>query len=243
MKKILILLMVLYILKRSIQKKRPLPTLDTDIVISPGGYKGIYSLGICHYIKNHFNVTHKKFTGFSSGSFNSLFMTLTPEKDNEMVRMLVTMKHVKIDTLLQNIVSDINHKYKDDDFDLSRVQVGITTSQGLQYYNHFLSLEEATYCCKCSSFIPFLTSKNLLLVYKNKLTLDGGLCYKRVKREKKKETLFIQSSMFGRFSSNFCEGFRKPKCSYYQLYLYGYHDARKNHEFLKQYFQDIQEES
>lgn len=237
MKKILLFLILMYIVKRSVQKKRPLPHLNADIVISPGGYKGIYTLGICHYIKNHFDVSQKKFTGFSSGSFNSLFMTLTPEKNNDMIRSLISMNFCSIDKLLNQVVATINGSFCSQDFDLSRVQVGITTSKGLQYFTDFLSLDEATYCCKCSSFIPFLTSKNLLLVYKHCLSLDGGLCYRRVKHEKKKETLFIQSSMFGRFSTKFSEGFRKPKCSYYQLYLYGYHDARKNHDMLEKYFQ------
>jgi len=227
----------MYIVKRSVQKPRPLPHLNADIVISPGGYKGVYTLGICHYIKNHFDVSQKKFAGFSSGSFNSLFMTLTPEKSNDMVRLLVTMKVSSIDTLLNQVVNTINTRFCDTDFDLSRVEIGITTSKGLQYFNDFLTLEEATYCCRCSSFVPFLTSKNLLLVYKHCLALDGGLCYRRVKREKKKETLFIQSSMFGRFSTKFREGFQKPKCSYYQLYLNGYHDARKHHDVLAAYFQ------
>jgi predicted acylesterase/phospholipase RssA len=44
------------------------------ISISPGGYKGFYVLGICQYIKEHYNLDNYIFSGASAGSWNALAM-------------------------------------------------------------------------------------------------------------------------------------------------------------------------
>lgn len=238
MKKInfILFIMSLYILKRSLIKK--LPPLDADIVISPGGFKGLYSLGICHYIKNNFDISKKKIAGFSSGAFNSLFMTMNREKENEFMRLMFGIKpRISIDKLLGTTVRILNN-LKYEDVDLKRVKIGVTTSNGLKYFDNFLSLQDAIYCCKCSSFIPFVTCNDIFLFYKNNLTLDGGIYYQMVKRNKIKGKLYISTNMFGRYKCHMTEGLKRPTCSYYQLYLYGYNDARKNHDMLKAYFDE-----
>lgn len=230
-------ILILVILRIKLKKIKKIPPNDADIIISPGGYKGLYTIGICHYIKTHFDVSKKRFTGFSSGSFNSLFMTLDPEYDNLFLRLMFSLnkKNPPISVLLSNIVDIVRKNFTETNFDLTRVNVGVTTTRGLTYFNDFLSLEDAVYCCKCSSFVPFLTYRDVFLFYKGNLTLDGAFYYKHVRKETK-NVLFIESSMFGRYSRNLTEGFRKPKCSYYQMYLNGYHDARKNHDYLAKYF-------
>jgi hypothetical protein len=217
---------------------RKLPKLDADIIISPGGYKGIYMMGICHYIKNHFDIKSKKILGFSCGSFCALLMRIRPELDNTLLNLMFSLDKPResMPTFLNKVVHIVNNTFEYDDFDLSGTKIGITTSTGLKCYDQFLTINELTLCCKCSSFIPFITHNELLLFYKNKLTLDGGIYYKQLKPIKK-ETLVISSTMFGRYSKKITEGLKKPKCSYYQLYLNGYHDAKKNHDVLKAYFQ------
>ena len=44
------------------------------ISISPGGYKGIYVLGVCNYIKDNFNLDKYVFSGASAGAWNSLML-------------------------------------------------------------------------------------------------------------------------------------------------------------------------
>jgi hypothetical protein len=220
---------------------RKLPAIDADILIAPGGYKCIYTIGICHYIKNNFKqqIKSKKIIGFSGGAFAALLMRTSKEKANELLNCLFSLDspRVSMPKFLNNIVDTLNKKFNYDDFDLSGTQIGVTTSSGLKCYDTFLTMEDLTLCCKCSSFVPFVTQNEMFLVYKNHLTLDGGIYYKQLKNIKK-EKLVISSSMFGRYTKNMLQGFYKPKCSYYQLYMYGYHDARKNHDMLKQYFQD-----
>ena len=45
------------------------------ISISPGGFKGVYMLGICMYIKDHFDLRPFIFSGASAGAWNSLMLT------------------------------------------------------------------------------------------------------------------------------------------------------------------------
>jgi len=223
-------------IKRIFTKK--LPLVDTDIVISPGGYKGIYMMGICHYIKNHFEIKSKKILGFSCGSFCAIFLRIRPELDNFFLTNLFALDkpRVSLSKFLNAGIHNINTSFRYDDFDLSGTQIGITTSSGLKCYDTFLSIEDLTMCCKCSSFVPFVTQNQLFLFYKHQLTLDGAIYYKQLKNIKD-EKFIISSTMFGRYNKNLFAGFRKPKCSFYQMYLYGYHDARKNHDVLAKYFQ------
>lgn len=240
------LLIFFYILKKVIPKikhktkecaKECTGPLDSDIILAPGGYKGIYMIGICHYIKNHFNLSSKSCVGFSCGSFNALFMKLKPELDHKYLRLLFALNHrLSMSQMLSNVVSTVKTNFVYKDFDLRQTKIGITTSSGLELFQDFDSIEDVTDCCRCSSFVPFITQNDVFLFYKNKLTLDGGVYYKRLKKTKRKESLLVSSSMFGRYKDSLISGFRKPKCSYYQLYLYGYSDAQKNHAFLASYF-------
>ena len=220
-----------------IYRRYTLKPIETDILVSPGGYKGIYMIGICHYLKTHFEIDQKTVTGLSCGSLLSLFLVLNPERDNDFIRAIFEIEFKKsLPSFLQEITHTLVARFKTEDFDLDRVQIGVTTWRGLECFHKFLTLTEATHGCKASCFVPFVTCRDLMLVYHNKLTLDGGLFYKRAKSLKKKETFLLTSSMFGRYKESMMSGFRKPKCSYYQMYLYGYSDARKNHALFESYF-------
>jgi len=212
--------------------------LDTEILIAPGGYKGIYMMGICHYLKNHFPTSSKSITGFSCGSFISLFMRLDPSLNDKYLRCMFSLdcKPLNMTQLLDNSITTLQDHFEYTDFDLRQIQVAVTTSKGLELFKEFHSFQDVLSCCKSSSFIPFITNPGFFLFYKNKLTLDGGVHFKRVKRQIKKETLLISSSMFGRYEESFVSGLKSPKCSYYQLYMYGYRDAQKNHAFFEPYF-------
>ena len=220
-----------------IYRRYTLKPIDTDIFIAPGGYKGIYMLGICHYLKNNFEIEKKTVTGLSCGSLLSLFMVLNPELDGEFIRAIFEIEFKKsLPSLLEDICEKLVTRFKSEDFDFDRVQVGVTTWRGLELFRKFLTINEAKYGCKASCFVPFITCRDLMMVYHNKLALDGGLFYKRAELLKRKETFLINSPMFGRYKEGMINGFRKPKCSYYQMYLYGYSDARKNHALFKSHF-------
>jgi hypothetical protein len=217
--------------------KPKFPSIEADIVIAPGGYRGIYVLGICHYVKNHFDTSQKTFLGFSSGSLNGIFMTLDKEQDILYLNRLFKMNKTKsISKMLKDII-DATMLIDDSSFDLKRLQVAVTTTNGLEYFKDFLNLQEAMYCCKCSAFVPFITYRDIFLFYKSKLTMDGGLYYRSVRNKREKKTLFIDSTMFGRYKPKRLAGLRQPKKPIYQLYLDGYNDARNNHAYFEKYFQ------
>lgn len=214
-------------------RMKKLPPLEADIVIAPGGYRGIYTIGICHYLKNHFDVKDKTFLGFSSGSFNSVFMSLDKEQDNLFLQKLFTLnKREKISYLVKDVMGELD-QWDESLFDIRHIQVAVSTPNGLEFFKDFLTLKDALYCCRCSSFVPFVTYKDLFLVYKNRLTFDGGIFYRRVKRQHQKQTLFIDSTMFGRYKPHMFAGLKHPKKTLYQLYLEGYHDARTNHAYFE----------
>lgn len=229
-----VVILILYVLRKINRQK--LPPLDADIVIGPGGYKGVYTIGICHYLKNHFNVGDKTFLGFSSGSFNSLFMTLAKEEEIPFLKNLFTMNEKgSMVHFLRNIIDGVR-KVDDSLFDIKRIQVGVFTPNGIEYFKQFLTVEDALYCCKCSSFVPFVTYRDIIMFYKNRLIFDGGWYYKSIKKRRDNRILFIDSTMFGRYKSSLLSGLRQPSKPLYQLYLDGYHDARKNHAYFEPFF-------
>jgi hypothetical protein len=218
---------------------KQLPPLDADIVIAPGGYRGVYTIGICHYLKNHFMMKDKTFLGFSSGSFNSVFMTLDKEQDNLFLQKLFTLnKRKNLSYFVKDIIEEVQ-RFDEHLFDIKRIHIGVSTPNGLECFKDFLTLKDALYCCQCSSFVPFVTYKDIFLVYKNRLTFDGGLFYRRVKKQHQKQTLFIDSTMFGRYKPHMFAGLKQPKKTLYQLYIDGYHDAQQNHAYFEQYLTPI----
>jgi hypothetical protein len=233
--KILYFMVLLYLVRRIVRK--PI-SVDCDILIAPGGFKGLYMIGICHYLKNHFPTASKSMVGFSCGSFIALFMRLNPALDYRCLKSLfqINQSRLSMTQLLNAVMASLEDQFVYEDFDLRQTRIGVTTTRGLELYDQFTSMHDAIQCCRSSSFIPFITHPDVFLFYRNRLTLDGGFHYKKVKKNKKKETLLITSSMFGRYRDNLYSGYKKPKCSYYQLYLYGYQDAKKNHAFFEDYF-------
>jgi predicted patatin/cPLA2 family phospholipase len=237
---LIIIITIAYIINKvyKIKKKYRIPQCDADIILAPGGIKGSYTIGICNYIKNHFDITNKKIVGFSAGSINNLYMNIIREKDVHFLRTLIQIKlNNNIKKFLKNIIDSIDREFTDKDFNFNHIHTGVCHSDGMTIYNKFLNLKDALDCCVSSSFIPFITSKDIFCFYKYKLCLDGGVCYHEYKEKRRENTLVINHYMFKRY--------KKPKIRFhgmttknvnpYQMYLYGYHDARKNHDYFLKY--------
>ena len=228
-------------------KNRPLNSFKPDIILSPGGYYGLYTLGVCHFIKNHYDVSKKTKLGFSSGSFNGLFMTMDKSKDNEfLTHLFKTNVHHKapLHKLTDAVTSCVLEHYTITDFDLSTLYVGLSHLNELGVYHNFLTLEEVIRCCIGSSFVPFITYKDLIYIYKQKLTLDGGLLYyKYLETVDTSKTLIIRPSMFDRFKKtrNLGRGLMRQNNTLYGLYLQGYRDATDNKAYLDKYLKDLSE--
>jgi len=236
----LLILLILYIKHKKYFQYKLIQSdanIIPDIVISPAGRYGMYSLGICHYIKNNFNIKNKKIVGFSAGAWNALFMCMKKKYINNALKEGFKIQNVSIQMMLKktiNIVKNHNIKY----YNLNNLYIGICHFNKHTIYNNFTSLDDVIQCCVSSSFVPFITYNDIMYFYKNKLSFDGGIYYKKYKKTLPPTTLIISFKMFGRHkkSNLLNEQFKKNKQSAYQLYIKGYHDAMQNHSYFEKYF-------
>jgi hypothetical protein len=113
------------------------PTMD--IVVGPGGRYGTYTLGICHYIKNHFDISNKKILGFSSGSWNSLFMCMKKEYVTPALKRSFALSKEPVPIMLKKTV-DIFKSHSIDNFDIDNLYVATSSFNKTVIYNKFLSL-------------------------------------------------------------------------------------------------------
>ena len=236
----LCMLIMLYKMKNHFQYKLiydKQKEIIPDIVFSPGGRYGMYSLGICHYVKNNFNIKNKKIVGFSSGSWNALFMCMKKKYLNNILREGFKINNVSVPTMLKKTINIVK-KYKIKQFNIKNLYIGSCHFNEHIIYNKFITMDDVIRCCISSSFVPFITYNDIIYIYKNKLSFDGGFYYKNYKQTLPSRTLIISFRMFGRHQNLnlMTERLKKNKESAYQLYIKGYHDAAKNHAYFETYF-------
>jgi hypothetical protein len=152
------------------------------ITISPGGYKGFYLLGILAFIKKQYplELDNYIYSGASAGSWNSLFMCY---KGNSLpfVYNLLDYNLKKSKSILEfeyYLKYKLLSKYNENDFDLNRLFIGVTTLQNLfprtNIFSDFETLEDAINCCVASSHIPFVTG-GITNKYHNMFTFIAGV--------------------------------------------------------------------
>lgn len=219
--------------------------LKPDILLSPGGYNGFYQLGICHYIKNNFDIQNKKILGFSAGSWAGMFLCLNNEHSNHCIKYIFSQINKccplpKMPEIFKKAIE--NYKYTD--FNLSNLNIGMTnlSTRNIYIQNEFLTIDDCINSCIGSSFVPYVTYKDILYFYKHNCVVDGAIYYKNyVKHIDKNKTLLINTKIFRPKYNIACKrftGFKKPKRTLYELYLLGYNNARNNHDYLKKYLQN-----
>lgn len=223
-------------------------TLNNKIIaISPGGYKGIYMLGTCQYIKENYDTNNLFFTGASAGAWNALMMTCKDDLVIKYKREIIDYsieKSRNIFSTEQLLKSQIMQYYKTRDFDLHRLYIGVTTFNGYKFtnsiFNNFDTLEDACNCCISSSHIPFVTG-GLLNIYKNFISFDGGfLNYPYI--DNNKTLLYITPDLWNKNKKNsnsiseFKTLFSKNNYNFNDLYKQGYNDAKQNKNFLDKIF-------
>jgi hypothetical protein len=224
------------------------------ITVSPGGFKGFYLLGILTYIKEKYDVDNFIYSGASAGSWNSLFMCYKGNNMDFVYNLLdYNIKKAKSITELEYLMKyKLLTSYKDDDFDLRRLFIGVTT---LKYFtpitnifSDFESLEDAINCCIASSHIPLVTG-TITNKYHNMYTFDGGFSsYPYLNKNDK--VLHISPSMWDELNSKnkngvkcdiktiakFSELFSISKNNLLELFDDGYHDAKNNKHHLDKIF-------
>jgi hypothetical protein len=241
LKFIIILIIIIFFFRKKDYIKNIENIEKPDIILSPSGYYGFYTLGICHYIKTHFSIENKKIFGFSSGSFNGLYLTINnKEKRKKLLKMLLKMgKYNNLNEMSVKFKKNIIKKFEINDFN-KNLYIGLTHFKQMCIYNNFNSINELIDCCYGSSFIPFVTINKMMYFYNKKLTVDGVFYYRKIKHISSYENkiLLINPKMFGRYKKTLSiRNIFKPKCGINLLFLFGYYDAKKNHNILKHYLE------
>jgi len=237
------------------------------ISISPGGLKGFYELGVLSYIKDNYEMENYIFSGASAGSWNALFMCFK----NDSKKFVYTLLDYKLSQINNIKELELFLKYKllsnfnNDDFDLRRLFIGVTTIKKFKpvtnIFSDFNSLEDAINCCIASSHIPLVTG-GLTNRYHDIYTFDGGFSnYPYLNFTE--NVLHITPSMWKKLNSNdntiynnnkpFLDSFTSLNVilelflmiknrNYMELFDNGYLDAKNNKDLLDKIFLEIKSE-
>ena len=156
------------------------------ITISPGGLKGFYMLGVAAYIKAHYTLSPDKyiFSGSSAGAWIALFMSYKGDGAHIFKILHTFVRELNRDfrrgsfrTMLINLRALILENFRDEDFALENVFIGITHLDFFMpkttIYTGFESLRDAVDCCTASSHIPFFTG-GAVARYRGLRAFDGG---------------------------------------------------------------------
>lgn len=227
------------------------------ITISPGGFKGFYLLGILSFIKENYDLDDFIFSGASAGSWNSLFMCYKGSTLDFVYSILdYNIKKRRSITELEYFLKyRLLSLYKDEDFDLRRLFIGVTALKKFgvctNIFSDFENLEDAINCCIASSHIPLVTG-SLTNKYHNMFTFDGGFSnYPYLINDKDKHVLHVTPSMWEEMSKknkntnikskirtikDFSEIFSISKNNLLELFDDGYQDAKKHKKILDTIF-------
>ena len=210
------------------------------IKIAPAGLNGFYMMGICTYIKRHYNLDNYIFSGASAGAWNSLYMCY---KGNSTTfhNNILNLKFDNVTSILEIqhlLKNNIMKNFNENDFDFNKLFIGVTIFDRCGFQNtifsDFNSLEDAVECCIASSHIPLITG-GILNMYKNFYAFDGGFSVNPY--IKKNETLFIRHNMWTKKKSNPLDiaSYNISEHNFTQSFIDGYNDSKKNKKILDKY--------
>lgn len=215
------------------------------ISITPGGIAGFYTMGICNFIKEHYNIDEYSFLGASAGAWNSVVFSYKGNSDKlikDIVNKCISNSTDSINQLQYNLKDIILNEYTIDDFDINRIYISVSEFDhfhiNANIIHNFTSLDTLLECCMVSSHIPYITSQEFIRTYNNKITFDGGFlpfppksCYNHIT---------ISPGMFNTYDvGNLILNFLKRNITtkhIFQLYHNGYNDARIHKKKLDQVF-------
>ena len=224
------------------------------ITISPGGFKGFYLLGILTFLKEKYDLNNFIYSGASAGSWNGLFMCYKGDPLELAFKLLDSnIKNAKsipeLEILLKYMLLS---SYKEEDFDLRRLFIGVTTFKNFvplkNIFFDFNSLEDAINCCIASSHIPLITG-GITNKYNNMFTFDGGFCnYPYLLNDN--FVLHVSPIMWTKLNNNntngikrsistikqFSEFFSISKNNLLELFDNGYQDAKKHKKHFDELF-------
>jgi hypothetical protein len=226
------------------------------ITISPGGFKGFYLLGILTYLKENYDFSNFIYSGASAGSWNGLFMCYKGDPLEFAFKLLDSnIKKAKSITEFEICLKYLLlSSYKEEDFDLRRLFIGVTTFKNFvprkNIFSDFNSLEDVINCCIASSHIPLITG-GITNKYHDMFTFDGGFCdYPYLLNDNL--VLHVSPSMWEEINKKknnsnnikrniqtikqFSEFFSISKNNLLELFDDGYQDAKKHKSYFDELF-------
>jgi len=214
------------------------------ITFSPGGYRGFYMFGIGKYIKKKYNLSNYVFSGASAGAWVSLLMCFKGSLDNIETDIMNPPTNPRyMLSMEKQIKYKILSKYQEEDFDLRRLFIGVTTLSSCKphvtVYSNFQNLEDALDCCIASSHIPFVTG-GMNNIYRNSYTFDGGFS-KYPFLNKINSTLDVTPYFWDdvnkiNSTKSYMNMFSPGKYSFSEIMNNGYNDSFLNKNYLDNIF-------
>ena len=215
------------------------------ITISPGGLAGFYSLGICNFIKEQYDVSEYSYLGASAGAWNAM-VCCYKGNTQQFIKTLfdddTICKTNSINELQYILKSHILNRYTINDFDVERLHITVCEvnqfSIKSKVIHTFYNLETLIDCCIVSSHIPYITSEHLIKKYDNKITFDGG--FLAFPPKDRYHHIIISPNMYDpdMLGNMIVNMFKRniTKDSIYELFIQGYTDASLHKEELDEIF-------
>lgn len=216
------------------------------IQISPSGFVAPYQLGICMYIKNHYDLRDTKFIGGSAGSWLAVYLASDIKNNDLLYNFMPKFKYEFEDASMSNKWKNVGRFLKQEipkyigntEFIYNKnILISVSNIDNFKLNNEVIdnydTLTELMQLCYLSSFIPLL-SGNYIPLYKNKKFIDATF----TRKDYNNVDLLIYPSMWGRkfrYSDYIgCNVYNKV--DFYAMLKNGYIDSIKNKAFLNKIF-------
>lgn len=212
------------------------------VYLAPAGFSMPYNLGICQFIKEHYDLNNYKFIGSSAGAWLSIFLASDMYLSDDLLNSYSeNFENVGILHKWHNICPFLIEefpKYIQDKSFVKQKKIEISISQ---YHNKTITnellidynnLNELLTLCALSSYIPVLSGFNVPK-RNNLISFDGY--FSEPNFDNKKIKLKICNSMFDR-KFTFSDVIGKSKINVNELIDLGYYDCILNKEKLDNIF-------
>ena len=208
------------------------------IYLAPAGFTMPYNLGICTYLKEHYNLDNYNFIGSSAGSWLSIFLASDMVISEDLIHNYLN-KFDSTDLLYKwnNICPFLKEEFPKYINNLSFVDNKKIEISMSQYYNktihneliiNYNNLDELLELCSLSSYIPLLSG--LYIPKRNNLISFDGY-FTKPNFEHRKIILSVDNSMFDRHFT-FKDVIGNSKININEMIDLGYNDCITNKEKL-----------
>jgi len=205
-----------------------------------------YSLGVLGYIKNNIDIPEYKLTGTSGGSWISLMYCLEDDLSNHETIWNYTIQdndykiklNSNLEDYIENVSKNLIRRYKNIDdkiiksLPLSIISTKLNKIPENVKISKFDNIEDIIEYCVCSSYIPFVSGKNMCKKYKEFYYIDGDIFKNKKNINTPKPTINIHKKMWGR-KFNIYNSIYSDYNTSEKLFKYGWEDTEKNIDEIK----------